>query len=139
MNRQERDELLQFLQPLLRTRVTEKDLAAETLILAQCAGQPDSLYLLVQRAMALNSALQAAQTRLAELQGPQEDPAASLEAASAQRTAAQAAPHDNGAWGRGLLAQLSTTGAAVGLGVTAGVVAGGLLLDAVEDGWDDDL
>ena len=139
MNRQERDELLQFLQPLLRTRVSDKDPVAESLILAQCAGQPDALYLLVQRAMALTSALQTAQTRLAELQAPQEDPAAALDAASTARAQAQAIRHDNGAWGRGLLTQVSATGAAVGLGVAAGIVAGGLLLDAVEDGWGDDL
>lgn len=69
MNQRERDDLLQFLQPLLRTRVTDKDFAAEILILEQCARQPDALYLLVQRAITLGSALDVAQARIAEQQG----------------------------------------------------------------------
>ena len=69
MNQRERDDLLQFLQPLLRTRVTDKDFAAEILILEQCARQPDALYLLVQRAITLGSALEVAQARIAEQQG----------------------------------------------------------------------
>lgn len=135
MNRRERDELLQFLAPLVRTRATEKDFAAETLILEQCARQPDALYLLVQRAMALESALRAAHAQLAQR----------AIAVSAQRQDANAttpAPHEvndrNGAWGRGLLAQASTIGT-VGLGVAAGVVAGGLLLDALDGGFTGDL
>ncbi len=137
MNRQERDELLQFLEPLLRTRVTDKDHAAESLILTQCAGQSDALYLLVQRAMALTKALQAAQTRLAELQGFPEGSAASPGVVTAAHKQGDASSHESGAWGRGLLAQVSATGVAVGLGVAGGIVAGGLLLDAVEDGLGD--
>jgi hypothetical protein len=139
MNRQERDDLLQFLQPLLRTRATDKDFAAETLILEQCARQPDALYLLVQRAMALESALKAAQARIAEQQGALAAQAVKQDAVR-DATPARAEPGDrSGAWGRGLLAQASAVGTAVALGVTAGVVAGGLLLDAVDDGFGDDL
>jgi hypothetical protein len=45
----------------------------------------------------------------------------------------------SGPWGRGLLAQAGAVGTAVALGVTAGVVTGGLLLDAAEDAFGDDL
>ncbi len=130
MNRHERDELLKFLQPLLRTRAPDKDFAAETLIVEHCARQPDALYLLVQRAMALESALQAAQARIADLQGALPTPAASQDSGGGDRS---------GAWGRGLLAQTSVLGAGVGLGVAAGVVAGGLLLDTAEDWLGGDL
>ncbi len=120
--------MLQFLEPLLRTRARDKDFTAETLILEQCARQPDALYLLVQRAMALESALQAAQARIAELQGTLPAP-----------TASQAQGDRSGAWGRGLLTQASVLGSGVGLGVAAGVVAGGLLLDAADDWLGGDL
>lgn len=136
MNRHERDDLLKFLQPLLRTRAVDKDFAAETLILEQCARQPDALYLLVQRAMALESALQAAQARIADPQG------ALAAHADAGRDAGlvRAEPGDrSGGWGRGLLAQAGTIGTVAALGVTVGVVTGGLLLDAAEDAFGDDL
>ena len=139
MNRHERDELLQFLQPLLRARAADKDFAAETLILEQCARQPDALYLLVQRTMALEKALQAAQAQLAEERGPVDAPARALDPASDTSSAREQAGDRSGAWGRGLLAQVTTIGAGVGLGVTAGVVAGGLLLDAAEDWFSDEL
>lgn len=139
MNRNERDELLQFLRPLVQTRATGKDFAAETIILEQCARQPDALYLLVQRAMALEAALQAAQARLAEERGPSDAPAMAQDPASGTTPAREQAGDRPDAWGRGLLAQVSTIGAGVGLGVTAGVVAGGLLLDAAEDWFSDEL
>ncbi len=139
MNRQERDDLLQFLQPLVRTRATDKDFAAETLILEQCARQPDALYLLVQRAMALQAALDVAQGRLADLQRALAAQAVT-QGAIGDATLARAEPGDrSGAWGRGLLAQAGALGTAVALGVTAGVVTGGLLLDAADDGFGDDL
>ena len=125
--------MLQFLQPLLRTRAQNKDFAAETLILEHCARQPDALYLLVQRAMALESALQAAQARIADLQGAHPTPAASQDGNSG------GGGDRSGTWGRGLLAQTSVLGAGVGLGVAAGVVAGGLLLDTAEDWLGGDL
>jgi hypothetical protein len=139
MNRHERDELLQFLEPLMRARAHEKDFAAETLILAHCARQPDALYLLVQRAMALESALQAAQTRIADLQGSPPTPEASQNSDRAAPQAGQAPDDRGGAWGRGLLAQAGVLGVGVGLGAAAGVVAGGLLLDAADDWLGGDL
>ncbi len=139
MNRHERDELLQFLQPLLRARATDKDFAAETLILEQCARQPDALYLLVQRTMALEKALQAAQAQLAEERGPVDASVMAQDPDGDASLARQQSADRSGAWGRGLLAQVTTIGAGVGLGVTAGVVAGGLLLDAAEDWFSDEL
>jgi hypothetical protein len=147
MNRYERDELLQFLRPLLRARATDKDFTAETLILEQCARQPDALYLLVQRTMALEKALQAARAQLAEERGPGNASAMAQhpagDASLAREQAGDRADDRQGgrpdAWGRGLLSQVSTIGAGVGLGVTAGVVAGGLLLDAAEDWFSDEL
>ncbi|MDH4374903.1 MAG: DUF2076 family protein [Ramlibacter sp.] len=139
MNRHERDELLQFLQPLLRARAADKDFAAETLILEQCARQPDALYLLVQRTMALEKALQAAQAQLAEERGPVDASVMAQDPDGDAPLARQQSADRSGAWGRGLLAQVTTIGAGVGLGVTAGVVAGGLLLDAAEDWFSDEL
>lgn len=139
MNRHERDELLQFLQPLLRARAADKDFAAETLILEQCARQPDALYLLVQRTMALEKALQAAQAKLAEERGPVDASVMAQDPDGDAPLARQPSADRSGAWGRGLLAQVTAIGAGVGLGVTAGVVAGGLLLDAAEDWFSDEL
>lgn len=139
MNRHERDDLLKFLQPLLRARANDKDFAAETLILEQCARQPDALYLLVQRAMALESALKAAQARIAEQQGALAAQAVTQDAVRDAAGVRAEIGDRSGAWGRGLLAQAGAIGTAVALGVTAGVVTGGLLLDAVEDGFGDDL
>jgi hypothetical protein len=139
MNRHERDDLLQFLQPLLRTRANDKDFAAETLILEQCARQPDALYLLVQRAMALESALKAAQARIAEQQGALAAHSVTQDAVR-DTTLVRAQPSDrSGGWGRGLLAQAGAIGTAAALGVTVGVVTGGLLLDVAEDAFGDDL
>ena len=139
MNRHERDDLLKFLQPLLRTRATDKDFAAETLILEQCARQPDALYLLVQRAMALESALKAAQARIAEQQGALAVHPVTPDAGG-DASLVRAEPGDrSGGWGRGLLAQAGAIGTAVALGATVGVVTGGLLLDAAEDAFGDDL
>ena len=139
MNRHERDDLLQFLQPLLRTRANDKDFAAETLILEQCARQPDALYLLVQRAMALESALKAAQARIAEQQGALAAHSVTPDAVR-DPTLVRAQPSDrSGGWGRGLLAQAGAIGTAAALGVTVGVVTGGLLLDVAEDAFGDDL
>lgn len=101
MNVQERDELLRLLRSLEQTRVPVKDLAAENLIRDACARQPDALYLLVQRVLVLQSALAAAQSRIAQPQGV---------------TPPEPAPRP---WTQGLLAQ----GAAVAAGAAAGVMA----------------
>ncbi|MFM8756216.1 MAG: DUF2076 family protein [Limnohabitans sp.] len=145
MNRRERDALLQFLEPLLRIRATDKDVTAETLILERCARQPDALYLLVQRAMALQSALEAAQSRRAQLAGAVDANAMSVDLAGPQNDAGTEVYDRRGAWGHALLTQTSAivTGmglvAGVGVGAAAGLVAGGLLLDSLEADFMDDV
>lgn len=145
MYRRERDALLKFLEPLLRIRATDKDVTAETLILEHCARQPDALYLLVQRAMALQSALEAAQSRLAQLAGTVEANAVSVDLAGSQNVAGTDACDRSGAWDRGLLTQTGAIVkgmglvAGVGVGAAAGLVAGGLLLDSLEAGFMDDI
>jgi hypothetical protein len=151
MTAQERDQLLQFLAALRQQRSLPKDTLAESLIREAVAQQPDAPYWLVQRSLALQLALNAAQARLAQLQAQCDEQAARL--ASEARPAAEGAtqPADGGAasgasarlqtapitpaqpspWGRGLLAQVSGTA----LGVTTGVVAGGLLLQGLQGLW----
>ena len=127
MDVHERDELMRMLRSLVQVRLTEKDFVAESLILEASARQPDALYLLAQRVMALQSALGAAHARIAEL-------GAAQAAGGARPAAVPAVPAPEGAWQRGLLAQ----GAAVALGAAVGVVAGAAgaaaLGDAVADG-----
>jgi len=118
MNQRERDDLLQFLQPLLRTRATDKDFAAEILILDQCARQPDALYLLVQRAMTLESALEAAQARIAEQQGALAADTVTQDA-TRDTTLARAGTDDrSGAWGRGLCSAGTRAAATACLGTS---------------------
>ena len=69
MNIQEREQLTQFLQQLTQAQAAQKDAEAETLIRDACIRQPDATYLLVQRAMLLDQAMQAAQAQIARLQG----------------------------------------------------------------------
>lgn len=131
MNAQERDQLLQFLTPLQRTSVQPKDAVADGLI-RQALAQGDTPYALVQRAMGLTLALQAAQARIAELQAKCDalaEPSAPprLAPTAAVAAAAPNAPAATSAWGQGLVRQL--TGTAVG--VAAGVVAGGLVLQGL--------
>lgn len=68
MNSQERDQLNQFLQQLVEVRLNQKDEEAERLIKDALARQPDAAYLLVQRCLLQDQALQAAQTQIRELQ-----------------------------------------------------------------------
>lgn len=68
MSPQEREQLIRFLAPLRQQAPVRKDAEADALIQETCAGQPDAAYLLVQRAMLLEHALQDAQTRIARLQ-----------------------------------------------------------------------
>ncbi len=128
MNVQERDALMQMLQSLVQVRLNEKDFVAESLILEASARQPDALYLLAQRVMALQSALAAAQARIAQLGAV---PPGGGDGAA---PALHAAPADEGSWQRGLVAQ----GAAVALGAAVGVMAGAAgaaaLGDAIADG-----
>jgi hypothetical protein len=102
----------------------------------------------VQRSLALQLTLDAAQARLAQLQAQCDEQAARLTSDARPAAAGATQPADGGAgtgasarvqtaptapaqpspWGRGLLAQVSGTA----LGVTTGVVAGGLLLQGLQ-------
>ena len=68
MNPQERDQLNQFLKQLGDARVGEKNAEAEALIRETVAKQPDAAYLLVQRAMLVEQALNTAKAQIAQLQ-----------------------------------------------------------------------
>jgi hypothetical protein len=137
MNVQERDQLLQFFSSLQRTAAQARDPVAEGLI-RQRLSEGVSVYDLVQRAMALTLALQAAQAREAQWQALCAEQAAQLAqggpaaAESGQpQTAARAlqsvsSPPPVSAWGQGLLRQVGGTA----VGVATGVIAGSLLIEA---------
>ena len=148
MNAQERELLTAFLQQLSQAQAVQKDTDAETLIKAACARQPDSAYLLVQRAMQLDYALQATQAESARLQAELDQfrssaptgflaspnawgrgtpaPQAASTAAVGQPRApsAPAAPARGSAWGSGMLGTVAST--------AAGVVAGSFLFQGIQ-------
>jgi hypothetical protein len=136
MNVQERDQLLQFFSSLQRTPAQPRDPVAEELI-RQALSEGITPYALVQRAMGLGLALEAAQARLAQLEARCQAQAAQLEQARAAAplpahgaalpSQAQPSPANASVWGQGLLRQAAGTA----VGVAAGVMAGGLLLE----GW----
>ena len=68
MNQQERDQLSHFLTQLVEFKLTQKDAEAESLIREAIHRQPDAAYLLVQRSLLLEQAVNTAQTRIQELQ-----------------------------------------------------------------------
>jgi len=68
MTPQERDQLTQFLKQLGDARVGEKNAEAEALIRETTAKQPDAAYLLIQRAMLVERALNTAKAQIAQLQ-----------------------------------------------------------------------
>lgn len=68
MNSQERSQLVQFLTQLSDAQVASKDSEADTLIGQVFAKQPDAAYLLVQRALLQDQALNAAKMQIADLQ-----------------------------------------------------------------------
>lgn len=147
MNSQEREQLTLFLQQLTQAQAAQKDGEADALIRDTCSRQPDAAYLLVQRAMLLDHAVQDAQTQITRLQAelaqaragnsgggfldpnawgntstlrnspPPPYPAAAPAAAPASAPAASA-------WGSGMLGNIATT--------AAGVVAGGFLFQGIE-------
>jgi hypothetical protein len=75
MTPQERELLAAFLQQLAQAKANPKDADAEALIRDAVARQPDADYLLVQRAMGLDLALQAAQAQIAKLEAQQQESA----------------------------------------------------------------
>jgi hypothetical protein len=68
MTPQERELISTFLEQMKQTQVGQKDAEAEALIGAAVAGKADASYLLVQRAVGLDYALQAARAELAKAQ-----------------------------------------------------------------------
>ena len=153
MNAAERDQLQQFLSALRQTRADPKDATADDLIREAVRAQADAPYLLVQRAMGLGLALDAAQTRIQQLEaqctqqldqlaqlkrispatGPETAPNSSwMSSTQAWGRGAETptqhlpakAPAATSAWGGGMMAQVATT--------AAGVVAGGLLFQGVQ-------
>ena len=93
MTPKERELLQNFLQQLEQTRVGVKDPDADGMIREAVARQPEASYLLTQRAMGLDLALQAAQTQIAKLQ-------ADLDAARVPAPAATGFLDNVNAWGR---------------------------------------
>jgi hypothetical protein len=144
MNPQEKVQLEQFLQQLNSTQAGAKDSDANALIAESIKQQPDASYLLVQRAMGLEMALQVAQKQMAEMQAQIDQankpssgflsginswgravPTATQSAPSntmAARPAAGAAQPS--AWGSGMLGAIATT--------AVGVVAGSLLYQGIQ-------
>ncbi len=69
MTPQERDQLTLFLKQLGEARVGAKDEEADKLIREMASKQADAAYLLVQRSMLVEQALNVAKAQIAELQG----------------------------------------------------------------------
>lgn len=153
MNTQELQQLTQFLQQLVQAQAAQKDSEADALIRDACVRQHDAAYLLVQRSMFLEQAVQAAQAQIASLQrdlerlrdqtrgngsGSFQDPNAwgsspATSAIAIPRIPASPAPQAQvvtptaapapSAWGSGMLGNIAAT--------AAGVVAGGFLFQGI--------
>lgn len=91
MTPQERELLASFLQQLTQAQAGQKDAEAETLIREAAARQPDALYLLTQRALGLDHALQSMQAQVDKLQS---------ELDQLRRPAPSSFLADPNAWGR---------------------------------------
>ena len=152
MTPQEREQLSAFLQQMTLAQAGQKDAEADALIREAAQRQPDTSYLLVQRAMGLDYALQAAQAQIAKLQAELDQQRANAPGtflgtsntwgrqtpvstpaqppvmpAAPARPAAQAAPAaaaQSSSWGSGMLGSIATT--------AAGVVAGSLLFQGMQ-------
>jgi hypothetical protein len=72
MNVQEREQLTRFLQQLTQAQAGQKDTEAEALIRDAGTRQPDAAYLLVQRTLQLEQALQMVQSQASRLQAEME-------------------------------------------------------------------
>jgi len=147
MNPQEREQLTRFLQQLTQAQAGQKDAEADSLIRDAAARQPDAAYLLVQRAMQLEQALQTVQSQASKLQAEMEQlragsrsgfleqanswgrpaavqPAGATASHQVQaQPAAQPAASPASSWGSGMLGNVATT--------AAGVVAGSLLFQGI--------
>ena len=91
MNLQEREQLTTFLQQLAQVQAGSKDEEAQAMITGTFARQPDAAYLVVQRALLLDAALQVAQAQIAELKA---------QLAQQRPAAAGSSFLDANAWGR---------------------------------------
>lgn len=103
MTPQERELLTGFLLQMTQARAGQKDAEAEALIRDAAARQPDALYLLTQRALGLDVALQAAQAQAQQLQS---------ELDQLRRPASGGFLSDPNAWGRSAAAPQSASGCA---------------------------
>lgn len=142
MNTQEKDSLSRLLMQLGSVKLEQKDSEAEAMIRDACNRQTDASYLLVQRILLLEQALQDAQGRITALHSELEQvraaprngfldasnwgnsPVAGMPAkvpaqANPQLTSAPAVP-----WGSSFLGNVATT--------AAGVVAGSFLFQGIE-------
>lgn len=150
MSPNEREQLQQFLNQLKHARPGNKDNEAERLITDAVAQQQDASYLLVQRCLLLEQALNNAKIQISELQknqAPQSNsflgndpwaqspnPAANYQA---PRPTAPLAANTGGLGGSSFLGNVATT--------AAGVVAGSFLFQGIENlmghhhygGWQD--
>lgn len=76
MTPQENEKLQQFLGQLSQAQGVQRDSEADAMISAAMSRQPDAAYLLVQRTLLQDQALQVAQARIAELEKQAQAPAA---------------------------------------------------------------
>ena len=146
MTRDEREQLVRFLEQLAQAQVVRKDEEADALIRSACTRQTDAAYLLVQRAMVLEQAVRNSQSEIDRLQSElaqarnpstaaRTDPGfidanswgnspASRPTSVPSLAPAPSALPAASAWGSGMLATIATT--------AAGVVAGNFLYQGIE-------
>jgi len=144
MTLQERELLERFLNELAAVRAGVKDPQAEALIRDAVARQPDAAYLLVQRAIQLEQALQVTQVQAQKLQseldqlrpaqrggflndvtwGSNASAASAQSAGNMRQTAPTARSPVSGAWSGGMLGNIAST--------AAGVVAGSFLFQGID-------
>ncbi|NJD08445.1 MAG: DUF2076 domain-containing protein [Methylococcaceae bacterium] len=136
MNPEERQALTQFLQQLASAPAPTKLPEADSLIRDALAKQPDATYLLVQRAMLLEQALNAAKAQITQLQNQVarptsnqgsflgNNPWASPSVPAAAPAYAQQPPAPVPNAGASFLGNIATT--------AAGVVAGSFLFQGIE-------
>lgn len=138
MSPNEREQLQQFLNQLKQAKLSTKDNEADQLISDTVAHQSDAPYLLVQRCLLLEQALNNAKFQISELQKNQASPTNSFLGNDpwaqtsnqtpnyqAPRPTSPVAPNNNWLGGSGFLGNVATT--------AAGVVAGSFLFQGIEN------
>jgi hypothetical protein len=130
MTLEERNQLQNFLRQLLQSRATPKDVAAESLIKEACSQQSDALYLLVQRAMASELALQVAVAKNAELKAKLNPLRTASNTSASQSGASNNTPPQPtiatpSLWGSGMVGSIAST--------AVGVVAGSFLFQGIQN------